>query len=93
MARRPVDCGELEDLGAGAAWDDRPGDDALPADCEDADPEERGWADLLVLPPPLDLVYPPPLTTRPLLVLELEPPPPPPPPPLPRSTTMIGPYG
>ena len=80
MARRPVDCGEEpEDLGARAAWDARP-DDAVPAD---SDPEERGRATLPLGPPPPDLVYPPPLTTRPCLVLE---------PPSPRSTTTIGPY-
>ncbi len=90
MARRPVDRGEeLEDLRAGAA-DERP-DDPLDEPPNDAalpeDREERGWADLPVLPPLPTLVYPPPLATRPRLVPEALPPVP-----LPRrSTTMIGP--
>ena len=89
-----MDCGEeLEGLRAGAA-DDRPDDPldeaALPEDLED--PEERGWADLPVFPPPLPaLVYPPPLTTRPLVEPELETPPPiPTVPPVRRSTITIG---
>ena len=92
MARRPVDRGEeLEELRAGAA--DEPPDDPLDEPPNDAeDPEERGWADLPVLPPPLPtLVYPPPLATRPRLVPEALPPVPPPDPLPRRSTTMIGP--
>ena len=92
MARRPVDCGEdPEDLGADAAEDPPDGalDDALPEDAEDP---ERGRADLPALPPPLSaLVYPPPLTTRPLVEPELEVPPLiPPVPPVRRSTITIG---
>ena len=87
MARRPVDCGEeREDLGADAA--DDPLDDALPEDAEDP---ERGRADLPVLPPLSALVYPPPLTTRPLVEPELETPPLiPAVPPVRRSTITIG---
>ena len=56
----------MDDPRAGEA-DDRP-DDPLEGAALPEDPEERGWADLPVLAPPLPaLVYPPPLTTRPLV--------------------------
>ena len=92
-ALRPVDRGEeLGDLRAGAADrvalpDERAGADRTAGAALREDPEERGWADLPVLPPlpplPLALVYPLPLTTRPSVGPESAP--------LPRrATTMIG---